>query len=562
MRFASGRHWASALGFAGGLLLAPAASRGDPAVDRLSERWFFACGYGCNRADVTAVESLVDTAASHGLNGMVLSFPFDSITRWNAQEVELLKELAGHCAEKRVELIPMGLSVGYGGGALGFDRNFAAALPASLALTAQDGKLVPARSADLLKNGDLEEHAGDRFAGYAFHDKPGAVSFADAHAASGKTSIRFEGFGADPHGHGRIMQKIAVKPGRAYRFTFKLKTQDLQPVSGLQAQVLANGDSVASLSPHAQTTQDWTEYALDYINKNETNVAVYAGIWGGKTGTFWLDDLKFFAFGDLSDIVRREGTPLTLRSADRDAAFVEGKDFAPIACRGQLDSVKLPPGTAIRPGENLELCCYKIPSVAHPWGKQISLCMSNPKLYDYWEAQAKRLHEIIGYRRFLLSMDEIRNGGGCLSCQKRGLSMAEILGDCITRQRALFKAIDPGIEVLIWSDMLDPAHNARNHYYGVAGSFEGSWKYVPKDLTIVCWYREIRDMSLAFFSKQGFRTFGAAYYDANDLAGCREWQTSLRNTPKAEGIMYTTWEKKYGLLADFGDLVSNVPASR
>jgi hypothetical protein len=45
--------------------------------------------------------------------------------------------------------------------------------------------------------------------------------------------------------------------------------------------------------------------------------------------------------------------------------------------------------------------------------------------------------------------------------------MAEILGDCITRQRAIFKAIDPEIEVMIWSDMLDPSHNARDNYYGV-----------------------------------------------------------------------------------------------
>lgn len=134
--------------------------------------------------------------------------------------------------------------------------------------------------------------------------------------------------------------------------------------------------------------------------------------------------------------------------------------------------------------------------------------------------------------------------------------MAEILGDCITRQHAIFKAIDPEMEVMIWSDMLDPAHNAHGNYYGVVGDFTGSWKYVPKDLTMMCWYHKIRDTSLAFFSAQGFRTFGAAYYDADDLVGCAEWLKSLGNTPNAQGIMYTTWEKKYRLLSDFGDLVS------
>jgi len=134
--------------------------------------------------------------------------------------------------------------------------------------------------------------------------------------------------------------------------------------------------------------------------------------------------------------------------------------------------------------------------------------------------------------------------------------MAEILGDCITRQRAILKALDPAMEVLIWSDMLDPAHNAHDKYYGVVGDFTGSWKYVPKDLVIMCWHHKIREESLGFFSRQGFRTFGAAYYDADGLTNPREWLASLQKTPNAQGIMYTTWEKKYGLLAGFGDLVS------
>ena len=61
---------------------------------------------------------------------------------------------------------------------------------------------------------------------------------------------------------------------------------------------------------------------------------------------------------------------------------------------------------------------------------------------------------------------------------------------------------------------------------------------------------------MAFFFKEGFRTWGASYYDADDLTNPREWLASLQKTPQAQGIMYTTWLKKYGLLADFGDLVS------
>ena len=89
----------------------------------------------------------------------------------------------------------------------------------------------------------------------------------------------------------------------------------------------------------------------------------------------------------------------------------------------------------------------------------------------------------------------------------------------------------------------------------INGSFDGTWKYIPKDLIMACWYYEKRDQSLDFFSKLGYRTLGAAYYDADDLENPRNWVESLGRTQGAMGIMYTTWENKYKLLADFGDLV-------
>jgi hypothetical protein len=536
------------------VVLAPACAGQEP---KLKERWVFSFGYRRNRADVEKIKGLVDTAAAHGLNGMVLSsFGLDSITRWKEKDIVLLREIAAHCAKRKIELIPTGFSVGYGGGALGHDRNFAAALPTSMNLVARGGKLLPASAENLLVNGDLEEHTKMRFKGYAFHDAPGRISFPDKIATSGKTSIRFENLASNKHGHGRIMQKVAVTPDRSYRFSFKVRTQNLQPASGVKALVLSEKGTLASHHPTLKPTQDWMEVSLTFLNQSEKEVRVYAGIWGGKAGRFWVDDMRLCEEGSLSDIVQRDGAPLELRSRDREMKFVQGKDFREIPNLRRLKEVRLTPGTAIREGEKLELSCYRIPYVSHSWGKQMSLCMSNPKLYGYWEKQAKKLHEVLGYKRFLLSMDEIRNGGGCLLCKKRGISMAEILGDCVTKQRAIFKRIDPEIEVLIWSDMLDPAHNARNNYYGVVGNFTGSWKHVPKDLTIMCWYHKIREKSLAFFSKEGFRTFGAAYYDADDLTNPREWLASLKKTPNAQGIMYTTWQKKYKLLAGFGDLVS------
>jgi len=539
------------------LVMAPVCLGRDNGGKRLENRWFFSFGYGRNRKDVEKIKSLIDVAAGRGLNGMVLSsFGLDSVTRWKEKDVALLKEVAEYCDRKNIELIPTGFSAGYGGGALGHNRSFAAGLPTTLALSVRNGRLVVDSSRNLLVNGDLEAHKSNRFKGYGFHDKPGVVSFADSRSASGKSSIRFEGFGKFQHGHGRINQKIAVAPRRTYRLTFKIRTDGLKPVSGLKAMVYSEGESLASIQPNVKPTQDWTRISLEYINTDRKAVVIYIGIWGGKSGKFWVDDIRFSQSGDLSNIVRRKGAPLALKSKDRNVVLVEGKDFREIRCMNQLDSIGLPPGTSIKASEQLELACYKIPYVNHSWGKQISLCMSNPELYEHWTKEARRLYELIKFKRYLLAMDEIRNGGGCLTCRNSGKSMAEILGACFTRQRAIFRTLDPKIEVITWSDMIDPAHNARNNYYGVVGDYTGAWKHVPRDLSIMCWHHRIRDKSLAFFSKQGFGTYGAAYYDADDLTNPKEWIDSLGRTPNARGVMYTTWQKKYRLLAGFGDLVS------
>jgi hypothetical protein len=166
------------------------------------------------------------------------------------------------------------------------------------------------------------------------------------------------------------------------------------------------------------------------------------------------------------------------------------------------------------------------------------------------------MHEHLGPAKYLLSMDEIRAGGSCRACKQRGLSMARILGDCITRQVEIIRAVNPKAEVLIWSDMLDPNHNAHDDYYLVEGDYTGSWRHVPKDLVIVCWYYAKRRESLGFFSSHGFKTLAGAYYDGDTLENPRGWLEVLDRTPRAVGIMYTTWQSKYDLLGPFGDLVA------
>jgi len=114
----------------------------------------------------------------------------------------------------------------------------------------------------------------------------------------------------------------------------------------------------------------------------------------------------------------------------------------------------------------------------------------------------------------------------------------------------------PDLQVYIWSDMLDPNHNAHGDYYLVDGDFTGSWNHVPKDLVIAVWGGAPRPKSVQFFAEQGFPMLIACYYDAPNLEDVKGWLKAVQGVPKVQGFMYTPWTKKYDLLEEFGKLVS------
>jgi hypothetical protein len=512
--------------------------------------------------DVNEVERIVRIASEHGLNGMVLSAGLDHLDRQPPEYSGRLAKVKAVCDRLGVEIIPNIFSVGYGGSVLAYNRNLAAGIPVRDApFVVKDGlaRLETGPSVRIA-NGGFEEHEGDRLQAFRFHDRPGEVSFVDSTVVhSGKASLRFEGFGRFEHGHGRVMQQIEVRPHRCYRLSCWVKTEGLQPADSFRVQVLdPDGRSLAPYDPGVASTSDWRRVVMGFNSLDCDRVNVYAGVWNGKAGRFWLDDFEVEEVA-LLNVLRRPGTPVAVQSERSGEVYEEGKDYAPIRderLNFQFDheppAIELLPGGRIQEGERLKVSYYHGMAVNDG---QVTVCMSEPEVYEIWKKQAELMHRHLAPARYLLSMDEIRAGGGCRACKQRNLSMAQILGDCITKQMNILRQANPKAEVFIWSDMLDPNHNAHGDYYLVDGDFTGSWDYVPKDVTIVCWYFEKRKESLEFFSARGFQTLAGAYYDGDTLDNPRGWLNVLDKTPNAVGIMYTTWQEKYELLGPFGDLL-------
>ncbi len=527
-------------------------------------RWVYVSRGLGRDSDVEEIRQIVPTAAAHGLNGMALAAGLDRISLRSPDYIRRLHEVKALCEKNRVEIIPLIFSVGYGGSVLGHNRNLAAGIPvkdAVFVVKGREARLVADPRVEIV-NGGFEEFQGHRLKGYRFHDKPGQITFVDTKTVKeGKASLRLEHFGElDAHGHARIAQELKVHPYRFYRVWCWVKTEGLSPANALRIQVLAEGRALAPYDPGVPATTDWRHVAMVFNSLCYHRVGLYAGLWGGKGGRVWLDGLRIEELG-LMNVLRRPGTPIAVRSEDGRMLYREGMDYEPIVDPrlnpsrpyGQPVPLRLTRNSRLRDGQRLRVSFYHGMCVNRG---QVSVCMSEPELYEIWRKEARLIHRHLQPKKYLLSMDEIRAGGSCAACKARNMSMAQILGDCLTRQVAILREVNPKAEILVWSDMLDPNHNAHGNYYLVEGDFTGSWKYVPKNLVIVCWYYQKRDASLKFFSDLGFRTLAGAYYDGDTLENPRGWLQSLDETPGARGIMYTTWRNKYQLLATFGDLVS------
>lgn len=533
------------------------AAQAEPYADRFV--WVFGWGLR-NDKDVAEITKLLETSAQSGLNGAVLSVSLDTLCKQSPDYFRRLDDVKKVAERNHLELIPSLFSVGYGGGALAHDRQLAEGLPvvdAPFVTRSGEARLVSDRAVRIV-NGDFEEMAGNRLKGFGLVDQPSEVSFIDQDVKhGGQASLRLENFRSNPHGHGRVMQEVAVRPHRCYSVSVWVKTEGLKPAHAFRLFPLAKNRDLSPRSFDLPATTDWRKLTMLFNSLNFESVRLYAGLWGGKEGKVWLDDWNLEEVGPIN-VLHRGGTPVTVRSEDGAITYAENKDYAPLQDSNfnfyRVDRaappLRLLPGSRIQDGQRLRVSWFH-PMVIHE--SQVTVCMAEPALYEIYEHEARLLAEHLKPRRILLNMDEIRLGGTCQAC--RGQDMAKLLGECITKQTQSLRRFNPGAEIYIWSDMLDPNHNAHGDYYLVEGDYTGSWKYVPKDLIVAVWGGGPREKSLRFFAEQGFRTLVACYYDADNLNDVKAWLKIAQPLTNVRGFMYTPWQRKYALIPDFGALL-------
>lgn len=488
------------------------------------QRWIYVNRGLNSEQGIEQIRAIVQTGAEHGMNGIALDEGLDGVNATSPEFQHRLDQLKEIAKSHSMDIVPVVFSAGYGRSVLQQNPNLAEGLPVKDAL--------------------FVVHTGEA---RLVEDQP----------------VRVEAVHAETE---RFTREIAVTPYRCYRLTLRVHMEDFGPARGFQVLVSGkDGRALGPSDPRIPPTVDKQIVTIGFNSAANQSVRIEAGARRGHTGKLQMDDLRIEEIG-LTNILRRPGTPLSVKS-EAGKVYEEGKDFEKVA-DPHLDfhfehdgpAIRILPKSRIREGERLRVSYYH--GIAINKG-QVTACMSEPEVYAIWAKQARLIQDRLAPRWWWLDMDEVRAGGTCEACRKRGISMGQILGDCITRQRQIIKSVNPNAQIAVWSDMLDPNHNGGQPiYYLVDGNFNGSWNYIPKDLTIICWYDKVREASLAHFSKLGFRTIAGAYYDANNLDGSKGWIESLNHTPGATGIIYTTWQNKYALLPDFGDLVSGPKAPK
>ena len=491
-----------------------------PAEKALPHRWVYLSRGLRSDQDLEDIRQIARTASESGLNGVLFAAGLDSIDIQPPDYLVRLEKVKEIFREYHLELIPSVFSAGYGGAVLAHDKNLAEGLPVRDALY-------------LAKNGEARIEP--------------EVPVADG----------------GPAVEGVWTRDVVVRPYRCYRVSFRAKTEGLPATrafsSGAFRLDVRTGDK-RNLTPwnaRVPGTTDWREVTWGFNSLWYDKVKISIGAPNTTAGKAWVDRVRVEEVG-LLNVLRRPGTPITVRSESGKAVYEEGRDYDRIV-DSQLNfrfdhdgpPIRLLPNSRIKDGERLRVGYYHGFSINDG---QTTICMGEPKTYEIWRDVARRIHAAVAPPRYVLSMDEIREGGTCEAC--RGRNMSQLLGECLTRQFQMLREVNPKVDVWAWSDMLDPNHNAHGNYYLVQGDYTGSWNYIPKEMGILTWYYERRALSLPFFSKLGFRTLGGAYYDADTLDNTRGWLEELEKTPNAQGICYTTWLNKYQLLADFGKLVS------
>ena len=370
------------------------------------------------------------------------------------------------------------------------------------------------------------------------------------------SDIRFshdEARTVNPPGDARLVFSMAVHPFWAYHLRVWIKTKSftgrphIEVLAGRHNRNLQFEDLVVA------RTQTWHRCDVVFDSLKYRHVRIYLGSWGAARGELAWKDWSLAVAG-LVNPLSRPGAPTRIAGFRPGVNYIMphdpllGRDPYPGEYSAWHHPVAIRFITPVPDGTVVKVSWYYPPII---YAGEVAGDIQSPAYLHLLANQAVSIRSMFHSRHYILSIDELRVMGWD-STGAGDHSAGWILARTTRYCRRLF----PGDRLYTWSDMFDPLHNARNHYFLVHGSLRGSWRGLDRRMVIINWNGGHKRRSLTFFSRRGNKQIIAAYYDA-PLSQTLAWLRAARGIRGVMGFMYTTWREDYRQISAFAWLVSH-----
>jgi hypothetical protein len=171
----------------------------------------------------------------------------------------------------------------------------------------------------------------------------------------------------------------------------------------------------------------------------------------------------------------------------------------------------------------------------------------------------QQIHKNLAPDGYMMSHDEIRHWGQDPSCTKTGKTLGQILAENVRQCFDIITAEDPGKPVYMWSDMVDPTHNAKKTgrpYYLCKGidPWVGSWEGLDPRVNVILWWggNPKRDESTRFFVGRGNKVILSTAINLMPA-----WMEESYRAGNGIGTMFTVWDKNYSKMEDFAKMLND-----
>jgi hypothetical protein len=518
-----------------------------------------------------ASEQLIDQAVAAGYTGLAFwdsALTFANRPGWSTANLQTVIQYA---RSKGLAVLANAAPVGYSNDMLQSDPNLAeGAKIVGGQFTVSGGALQPVNSLTPLQNAGFEDGMTTWF---GTGDPRTGISTTVSHTGSASGVINGDPTATD---NARFTQAMTVTPWRLYHVQLWFQTSGFSgntvnvELLDFTSQPNTTLTRMYESLPTSGTDQSWTVFDYSFNSRESTQVTLYIGVWGGFSGTVWIDDVLAEETA-LVNVLRRNGTPLSVY--DGTTTYTEGTDFAQVvdpalaANPGTYDpwhtppTVAVPSGSKLQSGSTVSMDYY---TVVPQIGYEVSSCLSDPDVQTWNQQNAKVLAGVFpSGTGVFLGYDEMRQGDSCEECRATNLTGGQLLASNLQQTVQTLQGVwGAGTTFYLWDDMFSPYHNAVNDYYDVEGDLTGSWTGLPPGSIIMNWNLGNLTKSLTFFSgtdtsvtpaqPHAMQQIIAGYYDSGDgtTSATQEVQAAM-GIKGLVGLMYTSWVDDYSQLGEY-----------